>query len=142
MLAGTYTLRVEVSDSLASPQRATAAATVRIIKNRIFVLGGYAGSNKNDVWWSADGEAWNREPANAGWTGRSDHQAVVHNGRLYVLGGYAGGFTGRNDVWWSADGKNWVSEGYCGVEWAGVASGGGISGSAVCAGREISRPQQ
>ena len=117
MLAGTYTLRVEVSDSLASPQRATAAATVRIIKNRIFVLGGYAGSNKNDVWWSADGEAWKREPANAGWAGRSDHQAAVHNGRLYVLGGYAGGFTGRNDVWWSADGKNWVSEGTAG--WSG-----------------------
>ena len=118
MLAGTYTLWVEVSDSLTSPQRATAAATVRIIKNRIFVLGGYAGSNKNDVWWSADGEAWNREPANAGWTGRSDHQAVVHNGRLYVLGGHAGiSFTRNDEVWWSVDGKNWVSEGTAG--WSG-----------------------
>ena len=118
MLAGTYTLRVEVSDSLTSPQRATAAATVRIIKNGIFVLGGYAGSNKNDVWWSADGEAWNRETANAGWTERSDHQAVVHNGRLYVLGGHAGISFRRNDeVWWSVDGKNWVSEGTAG--WSG-----------------------
>ena len=118
MLAGAYTLRVEVSDSLASPQRATAAATVRIIKNGIFVLGGYAGSNKNDVWWSADGEAWNREPANAGWTARSDHQAVVHNGRLYVLGGHAGiSFTRNDEVWWSVDGKNWVSEGTAG--WSG-----------------------
>ena len=118
MLAGTYTLRVEVSDSLTSPQRATAAATVRIIKSGIFVLGGYAGSNKNDVWWSADGEAWNRETANAGWTERSDHQAVVHNGRLYVLGGHAGISFRRNDeVWWSVDGKNWVSEGTAG--WSG-----------------------
>ena len=118
MLAGTYTLRVEVSDSLTSPQRATAAATVRIIKSGIFVLGGYAGSNKNDVWWSADGEAWNRETANAGWTERSDHQAVVHNGRLYVLGGHAGiSFTRNDEVWWSVDGKNWVSEGTAG--WSG-----------------------
>ena len=118
MLAGAYTLRVEVSDGLTPPQRATAAATVRIIKNRIFVLGGYAGGNKNDVWWSADGEVWTREPANAGWTERSDHQAAVHNGRLYVLGGYAGTlFTGSNEVWWSADGKNWVSEGTAG--WSG-----------------------
>ena len=118
MLAGTYTLRVEVSDSLTSPQRATAATTVRIIKSGIFVLGGYAGSNKNDVWWSADGEAWNRETANAGWTERSDHQAVVHNGRLYVLGGHAGiSFTRNDEVWWSVDGKNWVSEGTAG--WSG-----------------------
>ena len=40
MLAGIYTLLVGVSDSLTPPQRATAVATVQIIKNGIFVMGG------------------------------------------------------------------------------------------------------
>ena len=114
MLAGTYTLRVGVSDSLSSPQRATAAATVQIARNRIFVLGGADGSLKNDVWSSADGESWRRDKANTnnnenvGWTRRQLHQAVAHNGRLYVMGGADG--NKRNDVWWSGDGANWQRE--------------------------------
>ena len=110
MLAGEYTLSVEVSDSLRSPQRATAAATVRIARSGIFVMGGQDSGLKNDVWWSADGKNWMSE-GNAGWAARSGYQAVAYHGRLYVLGGDAGsGANGRKqDVWWSADGKNWVS---------------------------------
>ena len=114
MVAGDYTLLVEVSDSLSSPQRATAAATVRIIKNRIFMLGGNDGQGspywKNDVWSSADGESWRQDKANnnVGWTRRQLHQAVAHNGRLYVMGGADG--NKRNDVWWSVDGANWQRE--------------------------------
>ena len=108
MVAGVYTLRVGVSDSLSSPQRATAAATVRIVKNRIFVLGGSDGSLKDDVWSSADGESWRQDTSNAGWTPRQLHQAVAHNGRLYVMGGADGGK--RKDVWWSVDGANWQRE--------------------------------
>ena len=116
MLAGAYTLRVGVSDILTPPQRVTAAATVRIIKNGVFVLGGDDGGLKNDVWWSADGEAWNPN-ANAGWSRRAYHQAVEYQGRLYVLGGdNVRGISPKpnNDVWWSADGKNWVHEGNAG----------------------------
>ena len=114
MLVGDYTLRVGVSDSMTPPQRATAAATVRIIKNRIFMLGGNDGQGspywKNDVWSSADGESWRRDKANnnVGWTRRQLHQAVAHNGRLYVMGGADG--SKRKDVWWSADGANWQRE--------------------------------
>ena len=114
MLVGDYTLRVGVSDSMTPPQRATAAATVRIIKNRIFVTGGNDGQGspywKNDVWSSADGESWRRDKANnnVGWTRRQLHQAVAHNGRLYVMGGADGGK--RKDVWWSADGASWQRE--------------------------------
>ena len=108
MLAGDYTLRVEVSDSLTPPQRATAAATVQIARNGIFVLGGDSGSLRNDVWSSADGESWQQEKANnsVGWPARTQHQAVVHNGRMYVLGG-RDNFSRRNDVWSSVDGENW-----------------------------------
>ena len=108
MLAGTYTLLVGVSDSLSSPQRATAAATVQIARNRIFVTGGSDGSLKDDVWSSADGESWRQDTSNAGWTPRQLHQAVAHNGRLYVMGGADGGK--RKDVWWSVDGANWQRE--------------------------------
>ena len=108
MLAGTYTLLVGVSDSLTPPQRATAAATVQIARNRIFVTGGSDGSLKDDVWSSADGESWRQDTSNAGWTRRQLHQAVAHNGRLYVMGGADGGK--RKDVWWSVDGANWQRE--------------------------------
>ena len=108
-LTGDYTLSLAVSDGAAPPNQATAAVMVRLVKNGFFVLGGNDGSLKNDVWWSADGEAWKRETANAGWDGRTDHQAAVYQGRLYVLGGIDG--SPKKDVWSSADGKNWVFEG-------------------------------
>ena len=108
-LEGVYTLSVEVSDSTNSLNRATVAVTVNIGGGRIFILGGYDDSNRlNDVWSSADGTNWRRETDDAGWTERSVHQALLHNGRLYVLGGDDG--SNRNDVWSSADGKNWSLE--------------------------------
>ena len=114
MLAGAYTLRVEASDGLITPQRATAAVTVRLAKNGIFVLGGDVGSNiyRNDVWWAVGGKNWRQEQENneAGhWSVRRYHQAVSHQGRLYVLGGRDSG-GGENDVWSSADGKSWRQE--------------------------------
>ena len=109
MRAGTYNLLVEVSDSLSPPQRATAAATVRIVKNGIFVMGGhYSNRNSNDVWSSLDGEVWRRQTGNAGWPGRTRGAAVSHNGLLYVLGGTIGGSNRLNDVWSSVDGKSWT----------------------------------
>ena len=115
MLAGDYTLRVEASDGLIPPQRATAAVTVRLAKNGIFVLGGdesqiATNDLQNDVWWSADGESWRPGKANnsVGWTSRFLHQAVAHNGRLYVLGGWDN--ASRNDVWSSENGENWTEE--------------------------------
>ena len=115
-LTGDYTLLLAMSDSAVPPHQVTAAVVVRLVKNAIFVLGGNDGrtSYKNDVWWSADGEAWKRETANAGWTERHAHQVVVYQGRLYVLGGWAGALSGnlryRNDVWSSADGRMWTEE--------------------------------
>ena len=107
-LTGDYTLSLAVSDGAVPPHQATAAVMVRLVKNAIFVLGGDDGGYKNDVWWSADGEAWKRETANAGWSERHVHQVVVYQGRLYVLGGYDG--NSKNDVWSSADGRMWTEE--------------------------------
>ena len=107
-LTGDYTLSLAVSDGAVPPHQATAAVMVRLVKNAIFVLGGNDGGYKNDVWWSADGEAWKRETANAGWSERHAHQVVVYQGRLYVLGGYDG--NRKNDVWSSVDGRMWTEE--------------------------------
>ena len=104
MLAGEYTLRVEVSDSMMPPQRATAAATVRIIKNGIFVLGGmgYDNSFPRDVWLSLDGKNWSKQSDEAAWPETYNHQVASHQGRLYLLGGGS-----DQGVWSSAAGKSW-----------------------------------
>ena len=111
---GVYTLEVEASDRALLPDRITAAATVRVGDRQIFMLGGWNDTDRtNEVWSAADGKYWARA-ANADWPGRTGHQAVVHNGRLYVLGGIEGelgfGSSAINDVWSSVDGRVWVEE--------------------------------
>ena len=61
--------------------------------------------------------AWAQEP-DAGWSGRSGHQAVVFQNKLWVMGGNSidGGY--RNDVWSSVDGTTWVLE-TAGAGWSG-----------------------
>jgi len=53
---------------------------------------------------------WKQETATTPWTARAEHTSVVHNGKIYVMGGatFGGGF--KNDVWSSVDGINWVQE--------------------------------
>jgi hypothetical protein len=54
---------------------------------------------------------WERITKNADWSNRYDHQAVVFDNKLWVIGGYnPGKFSGDSyleDVWSSEDGKNW-----------------------------------
>ena len=74
-------------------------------KSQIFVLG------RNDVWSSGNGSDWTRQRANTEWSGRRDYQAVAHNGKIYVLGGY--GYDSNNylnDVWSSGNGAEWTME--------------------------------
>ena len=112
-LAGNYTLSVVVSDSAVPPYRATATVAVRLKENAIFVLGGVTGLNalRNDVWSSFDGRSWREEKVNnsIGWPARDRYQAVLHRGRLYVLGGHNGS-SRFNDVWSSLDGRSWRQE--------------------------------
>lgn len=57
---------------------------------------------RNDVWFSSNGADWTQSTSSASWTGRSDHEAVSFNNRLWVLGGsISGGYT--NSVWYSGD---------------------------------------
>jgi hypothetical protein len=97
------------------------AAGIVVFKDKMWILGGtenyYFGderSPKNDVWSSADGKEWQLVTANAGWSPRAYHQAVVHAGRMWVLGG--GNYVptplyhAHNDVWSSEDGVQWTRE--------------------------------
>ena len=86
---------------------------------RLWMLGGtenyYFGDDKslkNDVWSSTDGKEWKLETANAGWSPRAYHQAVVLNDRIYLFGGgnYVPDYHAKNDVWSSSDGVNWIRE--------------------------------
>lgn len=86
-------------------------------RGRLWLLGGvenyYFGDDsslKNDVWSSADGKEWKLEAAQAAWSPRAYHQAVVLNGKIYVLGGgnYVPRYQAKNDVWSSDDGVNWT----------------------------------
>ena len=103
---GVYTVSVAVSDT--GGNQATAVATVRLAKNGFFVMGGSGSKNLNDVWASAGGKNW-AKIADADWSGRGWHQAVVYQGRLYVMGG-VDDFTNLKDMWSSADGKTWSLE--------------------------------
>ena len=56
--------------------------------NKMYLIGGYDGSDKNDVWSSTDGIHWIEETANAAFSARSRHQVVVFNNKMVLIGGY------------------------------------------------------
>ncbi len=95
------------------------AAAIVVFKGKMWLMGGtenyYFGdkaSLKNDVWSSSDGKNWEQATANAGWSPRAYHQAVVLNDRIYVFGGgnYVPEYHAANDVWSSGDGVHWRQE--------------------------------
>lgn len=97
-----------------SPRLAAGAVEFR---GRMWILGGtenyYFGDDsslKNDVWSSDDGKTWTLATANAGWSPRAYHQAVVHDDKIWVLGGgnYVPDYHAKNDVWSSEDGEHWT----------------------------------
>ena len=96
-----------------SPRLAAGSA---VFQDKMWILGGienyFLGNDsslRNDVWCSADGETWELVTDHAGWSPRAFHQVVVHDGRIWVLGGgnYLPNYFSLNDVWSSADGVEW-----------------------------------
>jgi Kelch motif len=93
------------------------AAGVVSFKGRVWILGGtenyYFGdqkSLKNDVWASPDGVRWTLVAEHAGWAPRAYHATVVHDRKMWVLGGgnYVPEYRAFNDVWSSDDGVKWT----------------------------------
>lgn len=92
---------------------------VLVFNNRMWVLGGWdfftseGGTQtfSNAVWSTADGVSWTQHTPSGGviFSPRAGHDAVVFNGRMWVVGG-SDNTTRYNDVWSSADGVTWVLE--------------------------------
>ena len=78
---------------------------------QLWLIGGYDGNEKNDVWSSSDGVTWVQQTAAANFTARYNHQVVVFDDgsgegeQLWLIGGYDGNY--KNDVWSSSDGVTW-----------------------------------
>ncbi|MES2826229.1 MAG: Ig-like domain-containing protein [Pseudomonadota bacterium] len=81
-----------------------------VFNNMLWIIGGeYSWPNSffNDIWSSLDGFSWIQRASSSQFSGRSTHEVVEHNGKLYLVGGTS--FTGKkNDVWSSADGVSWT----------------------------------
>ena len=93
------------------------AAGAVVFKGKMWILGGtenyYFGDDtslKNDVWSSADGKKWECVTPHAGWSPRGYLPAVVHDGKIWVMGGgnYVPRYHALNDVWSSPDGVHWT----------------------------------
>jgi len=79
--------------------------------NKLYLLGGWTyeepytgGTICNEIWESKDGYTWERLP-DAPWPGRHGMGAVVHNGKLYILGGDE-----LKDCWSTTNCVDWVCE--------------------------------
>jgi len=88
-----------------------------VFKGKMWILGGTSDFYKNndstlfnDVWSSEDGKNWKLELANAPWSKRTHGQALVFDGKIWIIGGgtRAPKANSLNDVWSSEDGVNWT----------------------------------
>lgn len=86
-----------------------------VFRNRMWLLGGWNPGDKvhfphicnSEVWSSADGATWELENPQAPWEGRHTAGYVVHDDRMWIVGGDANQRHYQNDVWSSADGVHW-----------------------------------
>lgn len=62
----------------------------------------------NDTWYSIDGLTWQEAAAHAPWTPRMDAAYIVHNGKLWSIGGNnPAQESGIREVWVTSDGVAW-----------------------------------
>ena len=85
-----------------------------VFNGRLWILGGtetpQQGSQKNDVWSSADGITWREELDQSPWLPRWGHAVFNYRGKLWLIGGLAdvNPIKNLNDLWSSEDGINWT----------------------------------
>ena len=97
------------------PWRGRLRAGCAVFNGRVWVMGGSSADQQllNDIWSSEDGINWIQHVEYASWCGRQiDHTPLVHDGKIWLLGGSAMGtiyhpFVAWNDVWCSSDGIDW-----------------------------------
>lgn len=104
---------VQVTDRAPFPPRDGAGAAV--FADKMWLLGGWNPSDKayfphtcvSDVWSSTDGATWTRLP-DAPWEGRHTAGYVIHDQKMWIVGGDPIQHHYQSDVWNSADGVNWT----------------------------------
>merc|ERR1712224_800734 len=84
-----------------------------VYKGKIWVMGGHDGTSgpnqwHNDVWSSEDGVNWTLITPQAAWHKREAFGLFVLNGKMVLMGGWAGEQNNFNDLWESEDGVNWT----------------------------------
>jgi len=91
-----------------------------VFRNKMWIIGGDVnqGHYQNDVWNSTDGLHWNlvNRDKPLPWAPRALHYTVVHNDRIWVIGGQTmPAFAKDNateafyrDIWTTQDGINWT----------------------------------
>jgi len=77
-----------------------------VYDSKLWVIGGWHGGFRNDVWYSTDGANWTQATASAAFSARTNHSSVVFDNKMWVIGGNDG--SRKNDVWYSSDGITWT----------------------------------
>ena len=93
-----------------APWKPRRGHNVVVFNEKLVLIGGAVSSGRkdqtptsfyNDIWTSDDGRDWETAVENAGWPGRGNYSAVVHNGMLWMLDGDSG------DIWVSENIRDW-----------------------------------
>ncbi len=85
-----------------------------VFNNAMWVIGGWAGTNKNDVWTSTNGTNWTEVTANASFAPRWGMSTLVYNNNIWLISGASGTSANSDptaaygDVWSSANGSVWT----------------------------------
>ena len=74
----------------------------------MWILAGRHNSTRyNDVWCSSNGVDWTEVTGAASWEARYHPLTLVHDDKLWLLGGLSDSAQFLNDVWYSENGANW-----------------------------------
>lgn len=85
--------------------------SIRVWNNKIWVIGGIAGSTYyDDVYSSSNGSSWTTETSTPGFAVRAGAGIAVHNNYLWIAGGQTTSGTYLNDVWYSSNGTSWTQQ--------------------------------
>ncbi len=80
-----------------------------VFDEKMWVIGGWDGKDRNDVWYSDNGVDWNRKINHAEFPSRMGHTCTVFDGRMWVIGGRDLQNNKLNDIWYSTNGSHWIS---------------------------------
>ncbi|NQU11691.1 hypothetical protein HQ590_12930 [bacterium] len=86
-----------------------------VFKDKMWLLGGwnpwdplsFPRTCNNEVWSSTNGKKWKLEVLQAPWEGRHCAGYVVHQDKMWIVGGDCSHGHYQEDVWSSVDGVNW-----------------------------------